>query len=115
MDWRISLQDAVISNALLAGVCIVISNILRFYRPQKNLYVYLLVLCGATTGLWGGITKYGLSELFYIHKDYIDFIDSSMPVRLDIAFLVSGCAAMMSMLWYNLQEQKENIPWSKIS
>jgi LytS/YehU family sensor histidine kinase len=31
-----------------------------------------------------------------------------MPIRLDIAFLVSGCAAMMSILWYNLQEQKEN-------
>jgi LytS/YehU family sensor histidine kinase len=31
-----------------------------------------------------------------------------MSVRFDIAFLVSGCAAMMFVLWYNLQEQKEH-------
>ncbi|MBC7828019.1 MAG: histidine kinase [Chitinophagaceae bacterium] len=108
MDWRIGLQDALISNALLAGVCIVISNILRFYRPQKHLYLYLLVICGAMTGLWGGVIKFGLGELFSHNTVYTDFIDRSMPVRFDIAFLVSGCAAMMSMLWYNLQEQKEN-------
>lgn len=108
MDWKISLQDAIISNALLAGVCVVISNILRFYRPQRQLYIYLLVVCGATTGLWGAIIRYGLSELFYRDKSYVDFIDKSMPVRFDIAFLVSGCAAMMSILWYNLQDQKEN-------
>jgi LytS/YehU family sensor histidine kinase len=108
MDWKISLQDAIISNVLLAGVCVVISNILRFYRPQKQIYIYLIVICVAVTGLWTAVVKFGLGELFYEHKDYTEFIDKSMPVRFDIAFLVSGCAAMMSMLWYNLQDQKDN-------
>ena len=107
-DWKISLQDAFVSNGLLAGVCIVISNVLRFYRPQKNLYLYLLVICGVITGLWTAVTRYGLSALFYQHPDYIAFIERSMAIRTDIAFLVAGCAAVMSMLWYNLQEQKEN-------
>lgn len=107
MDWSVSLQDAILSNLLLAGVCIVISNILRFYRPQKNLYLYVLVICGALTGLWGAIIKYGLGRLFYEHKVYTEFINKSMPVRFDIAFLVAGCAAIMSLFWYNLQEQKE--------
>ena len=107
-DWRISLQDVVISNALLAGACIVIGNIFRFYRPQKHRYIYLLVTCGAVTGLWGATIRFGLTEVFYDNKAYVEFIDRSMPVRFDIAFLVCGCAAMMSMLWYNLQEQKEN-------
>ena len=108
MDWKISLQDALISNGLLAGVCVVISNVLRFYRPQKNLYIYLLVLCGAITGLWAGAVKYGLSEIFRRHPEYVAFIERSMPIRLDIGFLVAGCAAVMSVLWYSLQEQKEN-------
>src|SRR5688500_18569293 len=94
MDWRISLQDAVISNALLAGLCVVVSNILRFYRPQKQIHLYLLALSGAMTGLWGAVVKYGLGQLFIEHKEYTQFFDKSMPVRLDIAFLVSGCAAM---------------------
>lgn len=108
MDWRISLQDALISNVLLAGVCIVISNILRFYRPQRHLYLYLLVICVAMSGLWGAIVKFGLGELFHEYTSYTEFINRSMPVRFDIAFLVSSCAAVMSMLWYHLQEQKEN-------
>ena len=107
-DWEISLLDALISNALLAGVCIVIINMLRFYRPQKNLYLYLLVVCGVITGLWTAVIRWGLVALFYRNPDYVAFIDRSMPVRTDIAFLVAGCAAVMSMLWYNLQEQKEN-------
>ncbi|MGZ5134343.1 MAG: sensor histidine kinase [Flavitalea sp.] len=108
MNWKLSLEDAIISNSLLVGVCVVISNILRFYRPQKHLYLYLLVICGATTGLWGAVIHLGLTSLFYNYPEYTAFINRSMPIRFDIAFLVSGCAAMMSMLWYNLQEQKEN-------
>lgn len=108
MDWKISLQDAIITNALLAGVCVVISNILRYYRPQKNRYIYLLVICLATTGLWGAVVQFGLGQIFSKHPDYVAFINRSMPVRFDIGFLVSGCAAMTSMLWYHLQEQKEN-------
>lgn len=108
MDWRLSLQDAIFSNALLAGLCVAISNILRFYRPERLLYVYLLVICGALTGIWAAIVKFGLGILFNKHKAYTEFVNNSMPIRLDIAFLVSGCAAVMSMLWYNLQEQKEN-------
>ena len=106
--WKLSLQDAVISNALLAGECIVISNILRSYRPTKYLYINLLVICGALTGLWSGIVRFGLGQLLYRDAEYVEFIKRSMPVRFDIAFLVSGCAAVTSMLWYHMQEQKEN-------
>lgn len=102
------MQDAIISNGLLAGACIVVNNILRFYRPQKHLFFYLLVICVAITGLWTGVIRFGLSELFAREKEYVDFIQKSMPVRFDIGFLVTGCAAILSILWYTLQEQKEN-------
>ena len=108
IDWKIGLQDTLISNGLLAGVCVVISNVLRFYRPQRNIYLYLLVICGVITGLWGAVVKHGLSALFRQYPDYVAFIDRSMPIRFDIGFLVAGCAAVMCMLWYNMQEQKEN-------
>lgn len=107
-DWELSLQDAIISNGLLAGVCLVVNNVLRFYRPQKLLYIYLIVICLAVTGLWSAVVQHGLAGLFYKHTQYVDFINRSMSVRFDIAFLVSGCAAMMCVLWYNLQEQKEH-------
>lgn len=32
----------------------------------------------------------------------------SLPIRFSIAFLLLGCITMISILWYNQQEQKEN-------
>ena len=107
-EWQLSLVDAIITNALLAGACLVINNILRFYRPQRQLYIYLVVMCLAISGFWSAIVQHGLGALFYKHPQYVEFLDKSMSVRFDIAFLLSGCAAMMCLLWYNLQEQKEH-------
>jgi LytS/YehU family sensor histidine kinase len=108
MDWWLSLQDAIISNTLLAGTCILINNMLRFYRPERQLYIYLLSICGALTGLWAAAISFGLAELFSSHNDYVQLVYRSMPIRMDIAFLTIGCAAMMSLLWYNVQDQKDN-------
>jgi LytS/YehU family sensor histidine kinase len=38
---------------------------------------------------------------------YFHFLESSMPIRFNIALLVTGCIALMSELWYALEEQKE--------
>lgn len=107
-SWQLSVQDSVISNALLAGACVVVGNILRFYRPARHSYLYVVVICIAVSGLWGGIIKFGLGSLLKYDKDYVAFLDRSLSIRFDIAFLITGCAAMISLLWYNVQEQKQN-------
>jgi two-component system, LytTR family, sensor kinase len=108
IPWHIALSDSVISNALLAGACYVIINTLGFYRPQKSKYLYLLVWCLVLTGFWSAIAKMLLTLFLTRSKEYAIFLDQSMPVRIDIVFLVLGCATMMGVLWYSLQEQQEN-------
>jgi LytS/YehU family sensor histidine kinase len=39
--------------------------------------------------------------------DYEHFFSESVPVRVAIGFLVAGCMALISVLWYTLQEQQE--------
>ena len=106
-NWYLSLIDALFSNLLLAGACIVITNILQVYRPNRHRYLYMLVLCGAITGLWSAIVSFGLGSILSQYPDYVQFIERSMPVRVDIAFLVTGCSAILALLWYNMQQQRE--------
>ncbi len=106
IGWKIALADSVLSNALLAGACTLIINSLAYYRPDKKKYLYLLAWCVVLSLLWATIVRYSLIYLFSENENYINFLGNSLPIRLDIAFLVIGCAAITSMLWYNLEEQK---------
>ena len=67
----------------------------------------MLVWCVSLSGLWSAVIKFGLSSVFNNNPQYVDVLNKSMTIRFDIAFLVTGCVALTSMLWYNLQEQKE--------
>jgi LytS/YehU family sensor histidine kinase len=39
--------------------------------------------------------------------DYRQFFSKAIPVRLAIGFLVIGCMALVSVLWYTVQDQQE--------
>jgi LytS/YehU family sensor histidine kinase len=39
--------------------------------------------------------------------DYTEFFSQSVPVRLVIGFLIIECTALISVLWYTLQDQHE--------
>jgi LytS/YehU family sensor histidine kinase len=41
-------------------------------------------------------------------EEYEHFLSQSLPIRLAMAFLVLGSMALLSVLWYTLQDQQEN-------
>lgn len=104
---QLSITDSGLSNFLLAGASILISNNLKYYLPQQQRYWYLLLLSLLTAGAWLLAVKYGLP---YIITDtgngYTFFLIKSLPVRFSVAFLVIGCMAMLSVLWYGFEDQK---------
>ena len=106
-SWTSALIDMLLTNALLAAVSLLMSNNLRYYRPRRGKYMYILITCIAISGLWGGVVRYGVGTILQYDEVYFRFLDSSMPIRFNIALLVTGCIALMSELWYALEEQKE--------
>ena len=80
----------------------------RFYNPKKGKFVHLLVMCLAVSGLWSALVRFGLGAIFNDNGPYDTFLEQSMSVRFDIALLITSCAALISTLWYNQEEQKEN-------
>jgi two-component system, LytTR family, sensor kinase len=107
-DWDVrtivAITDTLFSNVALGAACILIANMIRFYRPR---YLYLVIWCVALAGLWAGIVRFGLGFIFRNEPTYISFLEQSMAIRFDFAFLVTGCVALMSMLWFSLDEQKQ--------
>lgn len=98
-----------LSNLLLAGACILISNNLKYYLPQQRRYGYLLILCLLTAGAWLLAIKYILPHAITTSDDSYDlFLVKSLPVRFAVAFLVIGCMAMISVIWHGFEDQKSS-------
>lgn len=108
IEWKIALADSIGSNALLAGASVLFIHTLSYYRPDNKKYFYLLAWCVVVSILWTAIIKMLLLYTFSYDPAYVNFLNKSIPVRFDIAFLVTGCSSIVSMLWYNLEEKKSN-------
>lgn len=106
--WRVAAIDSLVSNGLLAAIAVLISNILRFYRPKKSKYIYFIIICAAKAGLWTAIVKYAMINIFPDQTDYLQFLSKFMPIRFYLALLITGCMALISELFYTLEEQKDS-------
>lgn len=106
-SWRISLTESLLNNIILCAVSLAVANILKFYRPGKNKAVNLL-LCSFTISVLWSLGIYTLLYNIYCDNElYIVFLNRSMLVRFCIAFLMIGCAELISWVWNYIQEQQE--------
>jgi two-component system, LytTR family, sensor kinase len=109
MSWPAALIDSVISNVLLLLACLLIMIILRYYLPKYEQQINILSLCLLLTVVWVFLSKWLLSITNGITYDgYNVLLKQSMPVRFSIGFLLLGCLTLVSIVWYNQKEQKEN-------
>ena len=109
-SWQISIKDSVLCNLLLAGACVLISNNLKYYLPQQQRYGYLLLLSLITAGAWVMAIKYILPNAIPGNENNYDvFVTRSLPIRFAVAFLVLGCMAMLSVLWFSFEDQQTNV------
>lgn len=105
-DWYTALQDSLISNLLMAGVCLLVMTTLQFYLPLKNRYSYILILCFALTALWLIVNR-TISLRVIDTPGYTAFFILSIPIRIAVAFLIIGCMTLVSVLWYTIQDQQK--------
>ncbi|HYK57234.1 MAG TPA: histidine kinase [Flavisolibacter sp.] len=106
-SWKMAIWDSLISNLLLVSASILITVTLQFYIPQKNKYGYILGLCVALSLTWLLISRSILIFLSDDSREYTTFFSQSVPIRLAIGFLIIGCMALVSVLWYTIQDQQE--------
>jgi len=80
----------------------------RYYRPNKGRYLYVIVISISVSGIWIAASTAVLRLLLRDNSLYTSVLEGSMSARFSIAFLVVVSMALISILWHNLEEQKEN-------
>ncbi len=107
LPWKAAIIDSAISNFLLLLVCILIMNTLRYYLPRGNQYINIFSICLFLTIVWLLLSKWLLKVSLGHYDGYTDILHHSLSIRFSIGFLLLGCVTMISILWFNQQEQKE--------
>jgi two-component system LytT family sensor kinase len=102
-----AIVDSVITNLLLAGVCLVISNNMRYYLPKKEKYWYVLIISLVLSAVWLLLIRIVLWSIYRNDAAYMQQLSSTSSIRYGIAFLATGSMAMMNLLWHTQLEQKQ--------
>lgn len=105
LPWMTAIADSAVYNGLLLGASLLLINILRFYVPQKDRYFMLLGWVVVLSTVWLFYGKLALSLMFR-DPAYHYLMNHSLAIRFSYGFLITSTVVLMSVIWYNWQEQK---------
>lgn len=101
-----AIADSVISNVMLCGASILLSNNLQYYLPEKDRFWYILAFSMFIAAVvWVGV-KYFLKWVGTDDVHYHDVIERSYVIRYCITFLTIAFMAVISVLWYTFEEKE---------
>jgi len=105
---EVATVDTIVTNIQLLGACWLVSNIFRYYLPQKERYWYVVFFSLGLSGLITLDSKGILISALSKETDYLLFLSKSWGVRFGVSFLLIGCMSILSILWYTLEEEQQN-------
>ncbi len=103
-SFSVSLTDSVVTNLVLAASCLLVSNNLQYYLPQKDRHWYILALSVVMSGLWLAASRWLLISMIDDKDGYYLFLARSLPFRFGIAFLLIACMMIISAVWYTFED-----------
>ena len=103
---RQAIIDSLVSTLLIACGCLTITNNFRFYLPQKTSYQYLCILSVTITVICVALERWLLPG-FIGDPIYTTYLMKSLPIRFAEALLLVATMGMISIVWYILEEQKD--------
>ncbi len=99
--------DSVASNTLLAASCLLIGMNMKYYLPKKERFWYILIVSASLSTVWLFISKMFLLGIIKNNPAYAQMLQQSLLIRFCLAFLITSCMAMISLIWYTQKEQRE--------
>jgi sensor histidine kinase YesM len=107
LPWDAAIIDSVVSNSLLLLTCLLVMNTFRYYTPGIEQYLNILGMCLVFTILWVLFSKWLLGIILEDYDNYLPLLKRSIMIRSSIAFLILGIVIMISIIWFNWQEQQK--------
>ncbi|WP_245580811.1 sensor histidine kinase [Daejeonella oryzae] len=106
-SMRVAAFDSIISILLLFTASLLVTNTLKYYLPQRNKYVYILIWCILISAVWLFISHYLLNYLLTEDPSYRVFMYKSLPVRFSVGLLIICLMALIRVFLYTQMDQKE--------
>jgi two-component system, LytTR family, sensor kinase len=106
-NWQTALIDASISVIILSLLCAATLSIYQYYQPSKSNQLYRILIAIVVTWTYGYAIQLAIPLFLGETKNYSLFISHSLPIRYVFAFSILGFLSILSWLWNNLLEQKE--------
>jgi sensor histidine kinase YesM len=103
--FQLAITDSILANLHLAGACLVMLTILKYYMPGRSQYINLLGLVAGLTLIWYVVFRLSWLALMRTGEP-VAFWEDFFPLRMTIALLVIFCFTLYSVL-SNIQEEKE--------
>ena len=103
-----AVADSLVSNILLAAMCLLVVNNMRYYLPRREKYIYVLIISIAFTSLWLLLMRVGLWSLYRTDHGYMRLLAKTTHIRFAVAFLMTGSITMLSLLWYTQKDHRED-------
>lgn len=101
-----AIADSIISNVLLCGASVLLSNNLQYYLPKKDRFWYIVAFSMfIAAAVWVGV-KYFLKWVGTNDVGYRHIVEQSYVIRYCITFLISAFMAVISVLWYTFEEKE---------
>jgi hypothetical protein len=107
LSWKVAILDSTVNDVLLILACLLVIMMLHYYLPQKEKYFHLVSWCILITIIVILVTKVILKNVFADDSEYLVFFKRSLWIRSSFDFLLLGCFTLVSVIWYNWQEQSE--------
>ncbi len=106
LPLTVAIVDSLITNGLLLALCLLSMNSIRYYVPDINQYMNVVMMCVVFTAVWLLLTRWILGLALGSHEGYSLFLSRSLVIRASIGFLVYGIVNTTAIIWYNWQEQQ---------
>jgi len=101
------ITDTLITCGLLGALSYLIVKNMRYYIPQREKYWYILFIGVGISGINVLISKILFNIFLSDDANYMSHMQHTAGIRFGIGFLLVSCIAMMSLLWYNQEEQRQ--------
>lgn len=106
-NWYIALADSLMTGSLLLLGCIVVSTVMRYYKPADDALFFVLIISCFLSGLIVFICNFLLGYIFLGYDSYLDFLKLTTLFRAVVLFVFLAWCTFSIMLWYRLEEQSE--------
>lgn len=101
--------DAFVDTFLLGVSVAVITQVLAYYRPVKNRYVFVAMMALVMSLFWIASVTYFLKFCFSGYPAYIEFLMSSFPIRFALGWTMITSTSFIAMLLYEMHDQRDII------